>query len=104
MDFVRAHAAFPAQARKPVERGFPGGEVTDRMFDLQGRHPCEIRRVAANVKPAKAFGTHAMMHGRMDWNDLRYFLAACRHGSLAGAARELGCEYTTVEIGRASCR
>jgi DNA-binding transcriptional LysR family regulator len=32
----------------------------------------------------------------MDWNDLRYFLAACRHGSLAGAARELGCEYTTV--------
>lgn len=32
----------------------------------------------------------------MSWDDLRYFLAAFRHGSLAGAARELGCEYTTV--------
>jgi DNA-binding transcriptional LysR family regulator len=32
----------------------------------------------------------------MDWDDLRYFLAAYRRGSLAGAARELGCEYTTV--------
>jgi DNA-binding transcriptional LysR family regulator len=32
----------------------------------------------------------------MDWNDLRYFLAAYRHRSLAGAARELECEYTTV--------
>lgn len=37
-----------------------------------------------------------MMHGSMDWDDLRFFLATCRHGSLAGAARELGCEYTTV--------
>ncbi|HEY8072717.1 MAG TPA: LysR family transcriptional regulator [Labilithrix sp.] len=32
----------------------------------------------------------------MDWDDLRYFLAAYRRGSLAAAARELGCEYTTV--------
>lgn len=32
----------------------------------------------------------------MDWDDLRYFLAAYRRGSLSGAARELGCEYTTV--------
>ncbi|HEU0033573.1 MAG TPA: LysR family transcriptional regulator [Kofleriaceae bacterium] len=32
----------------------------------------------------------------MDWDDLRYFLAAYRHGSLAGAARELRCEHTTV--------
>jgi len=32
----------------------------------------------------------------MDWDDLRYFLAAYRCRSLAGAARELGCEYTTV--------
>jgi DNA-binding transcriptional LysR family regulator len=37
-----------------------------------------------------------MMHGRMNWDDLRHFLAAYRHRSLAGAARELGCEYTTV--------
>lgn len=34
--------------------------------------------------------------GAMDWDDLRYFLAAFRRGSLAAAARELGCEYTTV--------
>lgn len=32
----------------------------------------------------------------MNWDDLRYFLAAERQRSLAGAARELGCEYTTV--------
>jgi DNA-binding transcriptional LysR family regulator len=32
----------------------------------------------------------------VDWDDLRHFLAAFRAGSLAGAARELGCEYTTV--------
>lgn len=32
----------------------------------------------------------------MDWNDLRFFLAAYRRGSLSSAARDLGCEYTTV--------
>jgi DNA-binding transcriptional LysR family regulator len=32
----------------------------------------------------------------MDWNDLRYFLAVARAGTLAGAARELGVEHTTV--------
>ena len=32
----------------------------------------------------------------MDWNDFRYFLAICRAGTLAGAARELGVEHTTV--------
>jgi DNA-binding transcriptional LysR family regulator len=32
----------------------------------------------------------------MDWDDLRYFLVAYRRGSLSAAARELGCEYTTV--------
>lgn len=32
----------------------------------------------------------------MDWDDLRYFLAAHRRGSLSAAARDLGCEYTTV--------
>jgi DNA-binding transcriptional LysR family regulator len=31
-----------------------------------------------------------------DWNDLRYFLAISRAGTLAGAARELGVEHTTV--------
>jgi len=32
----------------------------------------------------------------MDWDDLRFFLAAFRHRTMAGAARELGCEHTTV--------
>lgn len=32
----------------------------------------------------------------MDWNDLRHFLAIARTGSLAGAARELDVEHTTV--------
>lgn len=32
----------------------------------------------------------------MDWNDLRYFLAVKREGTLAGAARALGVEHTTV--------
>jgi DNA-binding transcriptional LysR family regulator len=35
------------------------------------------------------------MH-RIDWNDLRYFLAVSRAGSLAGAARSLGVRHTTV--------
>jgi len=32
----------------------------------------------------------------VNWDDLRYFAAVLRNGSLAGAARELGCEHTTV--------
>src|SRR5262249_17767216 len=32
----------------------------------------------------------------LDWNDLRYFLAVQRAGTLAGAARELGVKHTTV--------
>ena len=31
-----------------------------------------------------------------DWNDLRYLLAIARAGTLAGAARDLGVEHTTV--------
>jgi len=33
---------------------------------------------------------------RLDWNDLRYFLAAARAGTLAGAARALGVKHSTV--------
>jgi DNA-binding transcriptional LysR family regulator len=35
-------------------------------------------------------------HGDLDWNDLRYFLEAARAGTLAGAARKLGTEHTTI--------
>ncbi|MGZ5968888.1 MAG: LysR family transcriptional regulator, partial [Polyangiales bacterium] len=31
-----------------------------------------------------------------DWNDLRYLLAIAKAGTLAGAAREIGVEHTTV--------
>jgi DNA-binding transcriptional LysR family regulator len=33
---------------------------------------------------------------RLDWNDLRYFLAVARSGTLAGAARTLGVKHSTV--------
>ena len=32
----------------------------------------------------------------IDWNDVRYFLAAARAGTLAGAARALGVEHSTI--------
>ena len=32
----------------------------------------------------------------LDWNDLRYFLAAARAKTLAGAARSLGVEHSTI--------
>jgi DNA-binding transcriptional LysR family regulator len=34
--------------------------------------------------------------GKLDWNDLRYFLAAVRAGTLAGAARNLGVKHSTI--------
>jgi DNA-binding transcriptional LysR family regulator len=37
----------------------------------------------------------ARMHS-LDWNDLRYFLAVCRAGTLAGAARGLHVRHSTV--------
>jgi DNA-binding transcriptional LysR family regulator len=35
-------------------------------------------------------------NARMDWQDLRYFLALARTGSLSAAARELGVDHATV--------
>lgn len=32
----------------------------------------------------------------LDWNDLRYFLSAAQHGSLAAAARAMGATHTTI--------
>ncbi len=32
----------------------------------------------------------------MNWNDIRYFLAVARHGSLTGAAKQLGASQSTV--------
>lgn len=36
------------------------------------------------------------MHEGMNWNDLRYFLALAREGSVSGAGRSLSVEHTTV--------
>jgi DNA-binding transcriptional LysR family regulator len=35
------------------------------------------------------------MHS-LDWNDVRYFLAVCQAGTLAGAGRSLGVQHSTV--------
>jgi DNA-binding transcriptional LysR family regulator len=37
-----------------------------------------------------------MPRDRLDWDDLRYLLAAARAGTLAGAARSMGVEHTTI--------
>ena len=36
------------------------------------------------------------MPGKWEWDDVRFFLAAARGGSLSGAARELGVDHVTV--------
>jgi DNA-binding transcriptional LysR family regulator len=41
-------------------------------------------------------GLHAILQGVSDWNDLKYFLACSRAGSLAGAGRLLKVDQTTV--------
>lgn len=39
---------------------------------------------------------HILEMDRIDWNDIAYFLAVCRAGSLSAASRVLGVEHTTV--------
>ena len=34
--------------------------------------------------------------GDLDWDDLRYFLRAAQAGTLAGAARAMGVEHSTI--------
>lgn len=48
--------------------------------------------------PCAAAGTMASMAGAddLDWDDLRYFRCAAQAGTLAGAARALGVEHTTI--------
>src|SRR5215813_3659987 len=36
------------------------------------------------------------MSGQWDWDDVRFFLATCREGSLSGAARVLEVDHVTV--------
>src|SRR5688572_24705502 len=47
---------------------------------------------------AGAAKAHSVRHGsRLDWNDLRYFLAVARHGSTVAAARALATNQSTVQ-------
>ena len=57
-----------------------------------------VRRVGLDRcggKRSKSRGVRAKMHS-LDWNDLRYFLAVCRAGTLVGAARSLHVRHSTV--------
>ncbi len=36
------------------------------------------------------------MNGKWQWDDVRFFLAVSREGSLSGAARALGVDHVTV--------
>jgi DNA-binding transcriptional LysR family regulator len=65
-----------------------------RAVDLPTAHKLVRKCTGAIAQP-----THdgEMTNSREpDWNDVRYFLAVARSGSLAGAARLLGVRHTTV--------
>jgi DNA-binding transcriptional LysR family regulator len=51
----------------------------------------EQARICRNAQHA-----HSTPMARLEWDDLRYVLAVAREGSLAGAARSLGVNHTTV--------
>ena len=46
-------------------------------------------------KRLKKHNIGAKMH-IMNWDDMRFFLALCREGSVTGAGRSLGVNHTTV--------
>lgn len=64
-------------------------------FDHSPRRP---RAVHERTTPATGKGRtlDAMPARDVDWDDLRYFLEAARAQTLAGAARKLGIEHTTI--------
>jgi DNA-binding transcriptional LysR family regulator len=56
------------------------------------------RRSPALRKPQKRIAGAAKPHSaKLDWNDLRYFLAVARHGSTVAAARALATNQSTVQ-------
>jgi len=55
------------------------------------------QRPAARKPPARIAGAAETHRPRLDWNDLRYFLALARHGSTVAAARALGTNQSTVQ-------
>src|ERR1700692_321310 len=58
---------------------------------VDGTVGCDRRRRERSMSRR----VRARMHS-LDWNDLRYFLAVCRAGSLVGAGRSLHVRHSTV--------
>src|SRR4029079_403948 len=58
-------------------------------FNDQGAWPAQAPAVGKSAR-------RPCDNARVDWGDVRFFLAAARCGSLGAAARELGVEHTTV--------
>jgi len=64
--------------------------------DQRPTAPRAVHERTATARPETAYADGMSAHGDLDWDDLRYFLEAARVRTLAGAARKLGTEHTTV--------
>lgn len=62
-------------------------------FDRKAFIICNLANIRRGAPPPTGPGTEARF---LDWDDLRYFLAVAREGSLAGAAKRLGVNHSTV--------
>src|SRR5262245_66673667 len=65
------------------------------MFRCSKQVPTSELLVLAFVRYPSAF-LHRLDMAGIEWDDLRYILAVASAGSLAGAARHLGVNHTTV--------
>jgi DNA-binding transcriptional LysR family regulator len=69
------------------------------FFAGGGASACDEKNVRVDSRhrnPGTPHGTRAKMHGMLEWGDVRFFLAIDRAHTLAGAARILKVEHTTV--------
>jgi DNA-binding transcriptional LysR family regulator len=68
-----------------------------RMLNRRGG---PVDSLPAHSRCAASHGEHRLdamaTKGELDWDDLRYFLRAAQNGTLAGAARAMGVEHTTI--------
>ncbi len=65
------------------------------MSKLAAASPNKLEPAPTRENSQRALGACAKMHS-LDWNDLRYFLAVYREGTLAAAARKLRVRHSTV--------
>ncbi len=59
-------------------------------------HSARAHRACAPLRGARVDLDCRMAADELDWNDLRYFLRAARTGTLAGAARAMEVEHSTI--------